>query len=485
MRQRRILVVMASAAAVCGAAAAAGAADAGTVSAVSGAVSAATSFGEIDSVSCASPGNCAAGGTFDGSHGQDGFVAAERNGRWGSAIAVPGLAALSNGGGADLLSVSCTSAGNCAAGGSYFSDHRPIGDQGFVAVERNGRWGRAIEVPGLGALNKGDARVVSVSCTSAGNCAAGGSYLGGRGSQGFVVTERDGRWHAAIEVPGLGALSKGADAEVNSVSCASARNCAAGGDYWDSRGHDQGWVAVERNGRWRTAIEVPGLAALNKGLARVNSVSCALAGDCAAGGYYLGARGQQGFVAVERHGRWRRAIEVPGLGALNTGRFAEVNTVSCPSAGNCAAGGFYRRHHEQGFVAVERDGRWRRAIEVPGLAALNRTGYAQVDSVSCASAGNCAAGGIYADRHHKYQGFVVAERNGRWRTAVEVPGLGTLNKGGDALVRSVSCASACSCAAGGFYLEGNGNEQGFVTGERNGRWGTAIQMPGLAAPNTG
>ena len=80
---------------------------------------------------------------------------------------------------------------------------------------------------------------------------------------------------------------------------------------------------------------------------------------------------------------------------------------------------------------------------------------------------------------------MAAERNGRWRTAIDVPGLGILNKGGDALIRSVSCASAGSCAAGGFYLEGNGNEQGFVTGERNGRWGTAIQMPGLAALNTG
>ncbi|HEX2322792.1 MAG TPA: hypothetical protein VHJ18_27770 [Streptosporangiaceae bacterium] len=43
-----------------------------------------------------------------------------------------------------------------------------------------GPWGRAIEVPGLGALNKGaDAidvsGVSSFSCASAGNCAAGGT----------------------------------------------------------------------------------------------------------------------------------------------------------------------------------------------------------------------------------------------------------------------------------------------------------------------
>ena len=485
MRRRRVLVVVASVAAVWGAGAlpAAGAANAGTVSAVSGTVPAATSFAEVNSVSCASPDNCAAGGTEVDRHGQQGFVAAEQNGRWGSAIAVPGLAALSKGGDADVASVSCASAGSCAAGGSYFSDH-PLGDQGFVAVERNGVWGRAIEVPGLGALNKGgDAEVKSVSCASAGNCAAGGIYEGRRGQQGFVAVERNGVWGKAIEVPGLGALNKTGYAGVNSVSCGSAGSCAAGGEYSDRHYHNQGFVAVERNGVWGRAIEVPGLGALNKtGLAQVNSVSCASAGSCAVGGYYLGRRGQQGFVSVERNGRWRTAIEVPGLAALNEGGDADVGSVSCASAGSCAAGGYYLgRRGQQGFVAVERNGHWARAIEVPGLAALNKTGYAQVYSVSCGLPGNCAAGGIYADSHHHYQGFVAGERNGRWSTAIEVPGLGALNKGGDALVRSVSCASAGNCAASGFYLEGDGNEHGFVAGERNGRWGTAIEMPGPAA----
>ena len=44
--------------------------------------------------------------------------------------------------------------------------------------------------------------------------------------------------------------------------------------------------------------------------------------------------------------------------------------------------------------------------------------------MSCASAGNCAAGGYYAARRSGYyQGFVADERNGRWGKAIEVPGL--------------------------------------------------------------
>src|SRR6266487_4000354 len=344
------------------------------------------------------------------------------------------------------------------------------GDASAVgAAGAAGSWGRAIEVPGLGALNKGGyAQVDSVSCASAGNCAAGGVYWDRHAQeQGFVAAERNGMWGRAIKVPGLAALGGG---DVFSVSCASAGNCAAGGSYIPNRhGYFQGFVAVERRGVWGRASEVPGLGALNtRGDAVVNSVSCPSAGTCAAGGQYSNHRHpvtSQGFVAVERHGRWGRAIEVPGLGALNKGN-AYVWSVSCGSAGNCAAGGNYKDggHHQQGFVVSEKNGRWGTAIEVPGLGALNTGGNAGVLSVSGGSAGNCAAGGAYTD-NSGLQGFVAAERDGRWGTAIEVPGLGALDAGGDAFVDSVSCAPAGTCAAGGDYADSPGHFQGFVVSQ--------------------
>lgn len=114
--------------------------------------------------------------------------------------------------------------------------------------------------------------------------------------------------------------------------------------------------------------------------------------------------------AVPAAGAWGKAVEVPGLGTLNAGGFAGVRSVSCASAGNCAAGGEYYdgSGHFQGFVADERHGRWGKAIRVPGLRALNAGGNAQVSSVSCASAGNCAVGGEYLDGSGHVQGFVVS-----------------------------------------------------------------------------
>jgi hypothetical protein len=54
-----------------------------------------------------------------------------------------------------------------------------------------------------------------------------------------------GAWGRAIEVPGLGVLSKGGGAAVASVSCAPAGTCAAGGSYTDASGHGQGFVVSQ------------------------------------------------------------------------------------------------------------------------------------------------------------------------------------------------------------------------------------------------
>jgi hypothetical protein len=67
-------------------------------------------------------------------------------------------------------------------------------------------------------------------------------------------------------------------------------------------------------------------------------------------------------------------------------------------------------------------GTWAAAREVAGN--LNSNGLASVYSVSCASPGNCSAGGDY-DYDYNF-GFVVSEKNGVWGKAINVPGLGAL-----------------------------------------------------------
>jgi len=408
-------------------------------------------------MSCASAGNCSAGGHYtDGAAFSSVFVASQVNGRWGTAKEVPGIAALNTGGFADIYSASCASAGNCSAGGFYIdsSGH----NQAFVVSQVNGRWGTAKEVPGTAALNTGgNAQIDSVSCAKAGDCSAGGFYTDSSShGQGFVVSQVNGRWGTAKEVPGGG---------ISSVSCASAGNCSAGG------GLD---VVSQVNGKWGTAEQVPGLAALNTGLAGIDPIecdftcdpvagllSCASAGNCSAGGFYDDNTGRvQAFVVSQAGGRWATAKEVAAN--LNTAAHAGagIESVSCASAGNCSAGGVYNLGAGQAFVVSEVNGRWDTAKEVPGTAALNTGGNAAVQSLSCASAGNCSAGGYYTDNFRSPHAFVVSQVNGRWGTAKEV----AANLRGP-LIYSLSCAPAGTCSAGGGYTDSSGHQQAFVVSQ--------------------
>jgi hypothetical protein len=413
------------------------------------------------------------------------FGAATRVDSWGKAIEVPGLARLSAGQGGTLVAVSCSSPGNCAATGNYADPHGHL--QAFVVGQKNGWWGTAIEVPGLAALNTGgDAEVTSLSCGSAGNCAVGGSYNNSSGRvRAFVASERNGWWGKAIQVPGVAALggAKG-DSWVAAVSCGSAGNCAAGGNYSSRSADEQAFVVSEKNGSWGRAIEVPGLAALNNGAyAGIDSVSCASAGNCAVTGHYDNGA-PEGFVVSEINGSWGTAIEVPGSAAFGIATFASV---SCASAGNCAAVGYSGSPIDSasaGPLAVsEKNSAWDKAISVPGTTA---TAINAAVSVSCGSPGNCVAGGRDATEFNgPYQAFVAREKNSSWGTATGIPGLAALNAGGNAEVFSVSCGSARHCSAGGYYQDGSGHQQAFVASENNGRWGTAIEVPGSGALNTG
>src|SRR5947207_1849035 len=153
---------------------------------------------------------------------------------------------------------------------------------------------------------------------------------------------------------------------------------------------------------------------------------------------YLSARPlRRAFVVSEANGVWGSAQHVAA--ARDTGGDAEVYSVSCAAAGNCTAGGYYdtlNPSSQPAFVVTETNGTWGTAQKV----AAGRV--AVINSVSCAAAGNCTADGYYTDSSGKAQAFGVSSRNGAWAAAQEIPGSGTLNKGGYVKIDSVSCAAA-------------------------------------------
>ncbi len=275
-------------------------------------------------------------------------MASEVNGKWHKAVEFPRHDKNAN------IVVSCATAGNCTAGWGN-----------FVARDKNGRWGNPTGVPDVTALGR-EVSVSSVSCTSAVSCAAAGTYFAGGKARVFVASETHGHWGKAIQLPGFGALQHGTFADVASISCVRAGDCAVGGDYNQpadfAGGVYEPYVASETNGRWASATTVPGISlpgstecepdSIHCDTGQVLSVSCSSGGTCAAGGWYDTQQGDSGgeFVALRENGQWGQVTAIPGFD-LGDG---QVSAVACARSGKCVAGG-------EGFVADENQGTWGQA----------------------------------------------------------------------------------------------------------------------------
>ena len=182
----------------------------------------------------------------------------------------------------------------------------------FAFSQKNGIWG---PIKGIAGTQLSDG-IGSLTCVSTGNCTAGGqdiADLNTQAPQPYIATEKHGSW-SAQRLPGVAELS--ADTMVASLSrviCRFAGNCSAVGTYGASSGLAV-FVSTELSGVWGTAIELPGLAALNQGNKTGSPVmSCGAPGDCSLGGFYGVGRLSKPYLASQRNGIWGQAREVRGI----------------------------------------------------------------------------------------------------------------------------------------------------------------------------
>jgi hypothetical protein len=335
------------------------------------------------------------------------FVMSETNGTWGRAIEVPDSGAISSGGGfitaMSCRSAGNCSAGGIlpGVGSTTAVTGRPAVSGAFVVNETNGVWGKATELSGPAGFTKnGAAGVDALSCSSVGNCSAGGSYGKSTASHGplsFVVNETNGVWGKATEVPGLSKLNFG-ESELRSLSCGASGNCSAVGQYQLKSGVTLAYIVSESHGVWGDATNVPGLIKLNgHHLSALTTVSCGAEGSCTAGGSYGNGSHQTAFMVNEKNGVWGKRMLVPGLRELNKGKSSYVQTVSCRSKGDCAASGTYSdtAGNAESFLVNEVDGKWGNAVGVSGLKKL-KSNSSGLLSISCGSPVSCSAVGGFS-----------------------------------------------------------------------------------------
>ena len=332
-------------------------------------------------------------------------------------------------------SISCTSPGNCVAVGSYLGERMT---HPLVVTESGGTWGTGVEpqlppnadtssdpnFPGVGG------GLEYVSCPAAGECTAVGWYTNkdaGHSIYPWTLTERGGTW-----LPGEGELlpagaavqgesEKGASPffGFTGLSCPSAGNCAAVGGYEDKNGAEEGLILKSHYGVWSVGIRAPlppkarPLTESNEFETPLASVSCAAPGWCSAVGWYVTtSRTRHGLLLIEHRGQWTAsALALPAKAkAVGTGVFP--TSVSCPSRGDCLAVGYYStgRGRANGLIVRERGGKWGRAVAAALPKGAPSKPHTFLNSVSCPSASACTAGGYYADRSGKTQGLLLSLR---------------------------------------------------------------------------
>jgi hypothetical protein len=422
-------------------------------------------FVALNSVSCVSAGECgAAGRYFDSLGGGEGLLLTETAGVWGAGVEVSLPANAAANPGAFVGSVSCASAGDCSAVGGYTDSSGDF--EGLLLTETGGVWATGVEASlPANAGSQPNVSLSSVSCASAGDCTAAGRYTDGSGSEGLLLTETAGVWATGVEA----ALPANAGSQpavvLNSVSCVSAGDCGAAGVYTDSSGDSEGLLLTERAGVWATGVEasLPANAAANPS-AFVGSVSCASAGDCSAVGVYTDSSGHaQGLLLTETSGTWATGVQAPLPANAGSQPFVDLNSVSCASAGNCAAVGDYAdsSDHDRGLLLTETAGVWATGVQAPLPANAAADPGVDLSSVSCASAGDCSAAGDYGDSSGHVQGLLLTDTAGVWAAGVEASLPANAAADPDAAVGSVSCASAGECAAVGAY-DDSSSHQGLL-----------------------
>lgn len=431
------------------------------------------------------------------------------SGGWGKAVLLAGLAQSSA---SQIYQLSCSSPGNCVAAGSYGGGVAPtVSGRLFVVSQVHGTWSKPATIAGLARTANPASSPAGLTCfpavgghsAASGGCVLVGSYKDAAGhSQAFITSQAPGAsaWSKIIWVPGLTRLDQGHSSALDELSCPSAGNCTAAGTYTDAKGVSHPFVVAQASGTWGKAMPVPHLAGLpgqvEGTVPSLGPISCASVGNCALAGSYQvtpisrDTGDSQAYVDDEVNGTWGTPTAVPGLAALNTDLADSVAVMSCPAPGNCSAGGFYldTNFESHSFVVNEAKSVWGTATEV-----VTQIHADSITSMSCPSVGNCVAGGVDNVEQDALSSsvFIVTETNGAWGEARPVPGSVKLNQGDQAGLNQISCSSVGNCGVAGFtsvvYGFGLIYTQPFVVNQVNGKWGQAMRVPGIrtADPHDG
>jgi hypothetical protein len=332
-----------------------------------------------------------------------------------------------------LYSISCISA-TCVAVGSY--EFKRTSLRPLAEVWNGSAWS-VTSPPGPAGRT---AALDGISCTAVTSCTAAGYAQNATTGYNETLAETwDGSTWTVQKTPNpTNSLSAG----LEGIACSSPTSCLAVGELLAPSYPDSGFpFSLSWNGKaWRVRkVPIPAGSLLYSGL---RAVACPAATACAAAGFYQSSSGTLVTLLEGWNGQRWSSQASPVSGQLSS----YLDGVACPSAHACTGVGFYVNGQGTGIPFAQQWNGSAWAIEHPPDPVAG-TGSASLAAVSCPAARACVAVGDYQNRLGAY--LPLAEtRNGRsWSISpVPVPGRAV-----DSYLTGISCPSAASCMAVGYY----------------------------------
>ena len=368
-----------------------------------------------------------------------------------------------------------------------------------------GTWGKATPVDFSAGVqvDPPNADLTDVSCSTDGNCTAVGQFQNSSNLYiAFAVTSTASNgWGQPVEILFDDIQSSSANAQLNAVSCSSPGNCTAVGRFFNSSNHWEAFtVTSTAPGGWAQARPVeflPGsqYAEPNDTL---EDVSCTSPGNCTAVGQFRNSAGDYEAFTITSTAAGGWALATPVLFGSNVqGNNPQtlLQSVSCASDGMCTAVGTYNTYltgYYQAFsITSSSAGVWDQAIPVQfnALTQSASSQYAKLQDVSCASAGTCTAVGYFYNYSNQYQGFSVESTlAGGWSNALPVAfDIGAQSLSPYSAFESVSCSSASDCTAVGSFKNPGDDYAGFAVTKSGSGWASGVEMefdPGVQNTDT-
>ncbi len=370
---------------------------------------AASTFVNLNAVSCASPGSCEAAGEYEVATASNDRIALAQgwNGRsWElqHAAAPPGATANT------LSDVSCVSPSFCAAVGTHQTS---AGVEANLAEIWNGTSWLITATPDVKSQSgAADNELDGVSCVSASFCEAVGT-----GPDGADAALWNGKSWTVQAMPG-------ADVTPQEVSCATVDFCMSADGFGD--------VSIWNGSSWSAGPSVTGFSF-------VGSVSCLSASFCEIAG-----EGPSGENAAAWNGTSWTAQATPGP-ASNS-----LNAVSCTAASSCEAVGQALGQNDEPVPLAEAWNGSTWTIQSASDPANSQS--SSLAAVACTSASSCTAVGQY--QSSSVTSFGVPETLAEvwdgttWSIATTPDPSSTQN-----LLSGVSCGASQACTAVGQYSD--------------------------------